>query len=183
VTRFLLASILGSALLLSACGSSRKAPRGEDSGTVRRDGGGVIMFMDSGTPPPRDSGTPGIDTGTPPPRDSGTPPRDSGGMVTPGDGTIGSSCTGPADCTEGTSPMCVMNFMGFIAFPGGYCTSGCTGPGTCPAGAECIDIMGTMFCGATCTTAADCRSAEGYTCGMPPIGGDGMTMYCLPPGL
>lgn len=149
---------------------------------------GPILLMDSGTT--RDSGPGGSrdsgpggsrDAGPVTVRDSGPGgPRDSGPMTT-GDGRIGSSCTSAADCREGMMPSCQTDFMGAISFPGGYCTSSCSGPGTCPAGSQCVDIFGSMFCGRTCTSDADCRAAEGYTCGTLPFGSD-PTTYCLPPG-
>ena len=151
-----------------------------------RDSGPIIVTdsgprdRDTGPGGPRDSGPGARDSGPVSVRDSGPGGRD-GGPVMMGDGRIGDGCASAADCSEGSSPSCQMDFMGAISFPGGYCTSTCTGPGTCPAGSQCVDIFGTMFCGRTCSSDADCRASEGYSCGMLPFGSD-PTMYCLPPG-
>ena len=44
---------------------------------------------------------------------------------------------------------------------------------TCGAGADCYSVgfggFGTAFCAKTCTTSAECREAEGYTCQAPPL--------------
>lgn len=175
------------ALLLAACGgeSHTGADGGGHSG---HDSGSTLM--DSGTPPGTDSGTPpGTDSGTPPGTDSGTPPGTDAGMPTR-TGAVGSGCETDADCTEpaGATCMTMVGGGGFsYEFPGGYCTAECTagsGSSQCGAGADCYSIgfggFGTAFCAKTCSTDADCRADEGYSCMAPPIGG-GTTRYCLPP--
>ncbi len=175
------------ALLLAACGESHTGT--DDGGHSGHDSGGITL-MDSGTPPGMDSGTPpGTDSGRPPGTDSGTPPETDSGIPTRM-GAVGSGCATDADCTEpaGATCMTMVGSGGFAyEFPGGYCTAECTagsGSSECGAGADCYSIgfggFGTAFCAKTCTSNADCRADEGYTCDAPPFGG-GTTRYCLPP--
>jgi hypothetical protein len=50
--------------------------------------------------------------------------------------------------------------------PGGYCTSLCGATGApCPVGSACYpSVRGGELCGRTCTSDADCRTADGYVC-------------------
>jgi hypothetical protein len=179
---FLFALILGVATVSVGCGDDDRGPGGADpdsGAVVRRDSGG-ITFMDSGTMMGTDGG-PRPDSGTIMPRPDSGPRPDTGGMVMPGDGTVGSSCMDASDCTEGSMPSCQMSFMGFVDFPGGYCTAQCSATVMCPAGSECIMFSGMGFCGKTCTMDSECRTAEGYHCDAPPIGTT--STLCLPPGI
>ena len=154
------------------------APR-DDGGGPGTDGGPAITDGGGGG---EDGGASPSDGGTTPPTDGSTPTRM---------GAVGSACDMDSDCTEprGSTCMTMVGSGGFsYEFPGGYCTKeGCTagsGSAECGAGADCYSIgfggFGSTFCAKTCTSNADCRESEGYTCQSPPFGG-GTTMYCLPP--
>lgn len=182
---------LALSLLLSlanvGCGASHTElpPAGGDGGADS----GVVIDVDLGGLSDTDAGTTtGDDLGLPPGDDAGTPPILSDGGVPTVMGGIGSSCADAADCDASPAgAMCITNLGGVAALPGGYCTAACTpasGSTECGAGSECFTIgfggFGTSTCVKTCTTDAECRADEGYTCMAPPFGG-GTTMYCLPP--
>lgn len=183
--RFPLVALLAFAIV-TGCSSSTTPPDtdGGHSGTDLGPGhdggpgtdGGPITF-DAG--PGTDAG-PGVDLG--PGRDGG--PGVDGGPMPTIMGSVGSACTMDSDCSMLSMPMCEMMVGGGgfgLTFPGGYCTQPCGGTGgaMCPMGSQCF-AFGTMgMCAKTCTSDADCRTAEGYTCMSPPFIGGGP--YCLPP--
>jgi hypothetical protein len=134
---------------------------GSDAGT--RDGG--VIGSDAGM---RDGGVIGSDAGT----------RDGGGSTVPGN--IGAACTSAAECTAIPGSMCITRLGGFITLPGGYCSASCTVAVGCGPDATCLAFGGgTGQCVATCTTDAECRTSEGYTCRALPFGGTGERL-CIP---
>jgi hypothetical protein len=66
---------------------------------------------------------------------------------------IGSRCSSNGDC--GTKP-----YNCNTSHPGGYCQKDCATDGDCPTDSLCIALE----CRRKCSTSADCRSSEGYTC-------------------
>jgi hypothetical protein len=53
-------------------------------------------------------------------------------------------------------------------------------PADCGTGANCAEITtGTRYCLKVCSSASQCRMAEGYTCTTIPMSSDTRT-YCLP---
>ncbi len=194
--RTTLALVLMLALANAACGDSHTEapPPGSDGGAD----GSLVIDVDLGTPATTDSGLPiGTDAGTivdedlgvpPIDEDGGTPPVPSDGGIPTMTGGIGSGCTDAAGCSASPAgAMCITNLGGAASLPGGYCTAACTagsGASECGAGSECFTVgfggFGTSTCVKTCTSDAECRTDDGYTCQPSPIGG-GTTMYCLPP--
>ena len=192
---WMLAASLGA--MTPACGDDDgPTVDGEDAGGVDAGGGGA----DSGTLPGTDSGTlPETDSGTLPGMDSGSTPSEDAGTMDPVDaamptrpGAIGSACTMDTECTEPADATCqttVGSGMFSYEFPGGYCTAECTamsGSAECGAGAECVSVgfggFGASFCAKTCSSDADCRIEDGYSCQAPPLMvGGGSSTYCLPP--
>jgi Cys-rich repeat protein len=77
--------------------------------------------------------------------DSGSPAQ--------GGGAIGEACTADTDCATGT--FCKTDD------PGGQCLKNCTAPSDCPAGSICNSEG---RCYAACTSDADCRTSDGYSC-------------------
>lgn len=102
-----------------------------------------------------------------------SPPVDSGAS------TIGAPCTSDADC-DGPMAACITTSSQWGYFPGGYCTrilcgdwgDACTPDSTCQAhpghGPQCFR---------NCTSDADCRASEGYSCQPHPLVD---STYCLP---
>ncbi len=197
---FLVSGSLALVLSLGACGgSSHTVPEGDgggpdaaapstDGGSGRTDAG--LTPYDSGGL--GDAGT-SVDSGTTTPVDSGTitPPLDGGPMPTI-PGSVGAACAADSDCDMLTAPTCMTTLGGaggFSAeFPGGYCTQTCTpsfggAPDGCPAGSACFGGgfggFGAAFCGKTCSSDADCRVAESYSCTAPPFGAG--PSVCAPP--
>jgi hypothetical protein len=94
---------------------------------------------------------------------------------------IGEACTDDAECS-GPNAQCLDSFPGayWSTWPSGYCSrTGCTFGATCGPGAACSAHPGIgPRCFRTCTTSADCRTTDGYTCQLHPILMD--EMFCLP---
>lgn len=67
---------------------------------------------------------------------------------------IGTRCTDSNQC--GTKPY----FCRESGYPGGYCEKPCTADGDCPSDSVCS----TSVCRRKCTSEAQCRSSEGYSC-------------------
>lgn len=175
---------LALALAVAGCGGGEST--GDDAGgggDVDAGGGGDAGGgdVDAGGGGDVDAGGGGDVDASTPPTDGGTPTRM---------GAVGSACAMDGDCTEPPGSTCqtMVGMGGFsYEFPGGYCTHTCTagsGSSECGAGADCYSVgfggFGSAFCAKTCTSNADCRESEGYTCQMPPFGG-GTMRYCLPP--
>jgi hypothetical protein len=159
---------------------------GSDSGIVVMIDGGGSSFDGGGAP---------VDAGGGPVDSGGTTVTDGAVDLTDGAiptrmGAVGAACASDADCTEPAGGVCqsVVGSGRFsYEFPGGYCSAMCTagsGSSECGAGADCFAVgfggFGFAFCAKVCRSDSDCRTAEGYTCQAPPIGG-GSTRYCLPP--
>lgn len=151
----------------------------DDAGDDKKDGGGGSK-NDAGA---RDGGT-----------DAGR--NDAGGGTTGGTqgGTqgggaaIGSACTKTEECVAGGNCLTNVNLQIVqLDFPKGYCSKmGCSTDNDCPSGSGCLAI--TQTCLKTCTNASQCRTADGYSCSAPPLGGlggagGGNVQYCLPTGL
>lgn len=177
-----LARTLLAAAVLIGCSDSHTA---DDSGIIimvdgatRLDGGGT----------PVDGGGAPVDSGTPTLMDGAVDMSD--GAIPTRMGAVGAACAGDGDCTEPAGGVCQSVVGGgrfSYEFPGGYCSAMCTagsGSSECGTGADCFAVgfggFGFAFCAKVCRADADCRTAEGYTCQAPPIGG-GSTRYCLPP--
>jgi hypothetical protein len=103
-----------------------------------------------------------------------------------GGAAIGSACTKTEECTAGGNCLTNVNLQIVqLDFPKGYCSKmGCMSDGDCPSGSGCLGLTST--CLKTCTNNTQCRSADGYQCSAPPLGGlqgGGNAQYCLPTGL
>ena len=97
-------------------------------------------------------------------------------------GLTGDPCAEPdqCNCIPSDSRECLTTIGGYLSFPGGYCSARCTSPTECGSGAHCAEVYpGTSYCLKVCTSAAQCRMAEGYTCARIPMSSDTRT-YCLP---
>ncbi len=83
----------------------------------------------------------------------------------------GDPCTSSTEC-RGPGADCVTVLphplgAGTWTWPGGYCSSDCDPDGACGPGGYCADgsfIGLPRMCVKSCTSASDCRSAEGYIC-------------------
>lgn len=125
----------------------------------------------------------GRDAGSDAGRDAGVR-RDSGsGGQAGGTAAIGSSCTDASECS-GDPAQCLTSIASIFTFPKGYCAQmGCQSNDQCPSGSGCLASFQT--CLKTCTRNNECRTADGYQCAAPPLGGLGGTgggsaRYCLP---
>ncbi|MFH1437260.1 MAG: hypothetical protein ABIJ56_16245 [Pseudomonadota bacterium] len=99
-------------------------------------------------------------------------------------GLTGDPCSSPTACAcvPSSARECLTTLSGYITFPGGYCSARCTTPADCGTGANCAEITtGTRYCLKVCSSASQCRMAEGYTCTQIPMSSDTRT-YCLPQG-
>ncbi len=108
--------------------------------------------------------------------DPGTDPGTDPGIA----GTLGSSCSLDVDCDgmPGPDVLCMDTIGGYFSFPGGYCTAYCTDDSPCGIAGSCIVMYSYGLCMKPCTSPADCRIAEGYTCAeIPYITSD---TYCVP---
>jgi hypothetical protein len=91
-------------------------------------------------------------------------------------GVVGDACYSASQCggVPGAGVTCLTSIMGYITFPGGYCSAVCTS-----AGGECVSLSDLgRYCLKRCTTPTNCRTAEGYGCD-PVTGATGT--YCIPP--
>ncbi len=98
-------------------------------------------------------------------------------------GLVGDPCAGIEECGGVSSParLCNTDMLGYLLFPGGYCSADCTTSEDCGAGAVCVDLFGLgRFCMKSCTALADCRVAEAYECSSIPGAHEGLV--CMPPG-
>jgi hypothetical protein len=98
---------------------------------------------------------------------------------------IGDACTKDTDCGLVGSPW---HCLTGAPFTNGYCSGIRCDPSddrTCPTNAHCVDPTpttpqsGDEFCVKDCTTTADCRVADGYSCKPYDPNHPGMTA-CLP---
>ncbi len=163
----MLALVLGGALVLAACG-----------GNVKNEGDAEDTTPDLTT----DLSSDGIP-------DPSTEPPDEVIDDTPaegwGDARVGEACEDNTDCggVPSPAPSCLKDIMGYVSFPGGYCTAdGCTSDDECGETGEgtCINAYIMSLCLKNCTESSDCRTSEGYECAELPsmLGIDGM--FCLP---
>lgn len=166
---FIWAAMLGGALVVAGCGGGG----GDDDEDAGPD---ITAEIDD------DLSTDGIpDPSTEPPEEvveDGTPDG------TTGDGRVGDACTAPTDCggIPSSAPNCLTDIMGYVEFPGGYCSADCTSDDDCGDTDEgtCINAYIMTLCLKNCSEASECRESEGYTCGtLPDILGIPGT-FCLP---
>ena len=97
-------------------------------------------------------------------------------------GVTGDACSSAAQCScvPSSARECLNTLSGYVSFPGGYCSARCTSSADCGTGANCGEITtGTRYCLKLCSSASQCRMAEGYVCGVIPMSSDTRT-YCLP---
>jgi hypothetical protein len=97
-------------------------------------------------------------------------------------GVTGDPCSSATqcNCVPSSARECLTTLSGYVSFPGGYCSARCTSPADCGTGANCAEITtGTRYCLKVCSSASQCRMAEGYTCATIPMSSDTRT-YCLP---
>jgi len=117
-----------------------------------------------------------VDSGTDTGWDTGTDTSDG-----TGGGVVGDACYSSTQCSgvPGSGRTCLTSLMGYITFPGGYCSAVCTSAADCGAGAACVNLndLG-HYCLKQCTSATECRTTETYSCNSIP-GAAGM--YCIPP--
>jgi hypothetical protein len=106
------------------------------------------------------------------------PPPEDGACV----GNTGDACSTAAQCAciPSSAKQCLTTVGGYITFTGGYCSAQCTSTADCGTGANCAAITtGTNYCLKVCSSASQCRMAEGYSCTTIPGSTDTRT-YCLP---
>ncbi|MBW2260516.1 MAG: hypothetical protein JRG91_00975 [Deltaproteobacteria bacterium] len=96
-------------------------------------------------------------------------------------GVVGDACYSATQCggVPGAGVTCLTSIMGYITFPGGYCSAVCTSDMDCGTGGACVNLndLG-RYCLKRCTSAGDCRTSESYTCDVV-TGAPGT--YCIPP--
>lgn len=100
-----------------------------------------------------------------------------GGSCNPvgaGTGGVGSPCTTVADCSGGSTAVCMPGGSGGTS---GMCTVACSAGAACPAGTHCALSSGDGVCLAGCQSSTDCNA--GQTCA--DWDGDG-TSECVPAG-
>jgi len=110
--------------------------------------------------------------------DSTDPAEDGACLV----GLTGDPCSSASQCAcvPSSARECLTSISGYLEFRGGYCSARCTSPADCGTGANCAEITtGTRYCLKVCSSASQCRMAEGYTCTTIPMSPDTRT-YCLP---
>jgi hypothetical protein len=97
-------------------------------------------------------------------------------------GVVGDPCSSTVHCScvPSSARECLLVITGYVSFPGGYCSARCTSNADCGEGSHCFEnTPGTRYCFKHCTSATQCRMAEGYTCTMIPVLPDSST-YCFP---
>jgi hypothetical protein len=153
-----------------------------DGGTDPGVDPGTDPGVDPGTDPGVDPGTdPGVDPGTDPGVDPGTDPGVDPGTDPGTGGVVGDACYTTTDCSgvPGAGRACLTSLMGYITFPGGYCSAMCTSGADCGSGAACVNLMDYGdYCLKQCSSDGECRTGEGYSC-EPVAGAPGS--YCIPP--
>ena len=96
-------------------------------------------------------------------------------------GLVGDACYSATQCggVPGAGVTCLTSIMGYITFPGGYCSAVCTSDMDCGSSGACVNLndLG-RYCLKRCTSAGDCRTSESYTCDVV-TGAPGT--YCIPP--
>lgn len=163
----MLALLLGGALVLAGCGGNN---------------GGDEDTQEDTTP---DLTTDLSSDGIP---DPSTEPPEEAIDDTPaegwGDARVGEACEAATDCggVPSPAPNCMTDIMGYVEFPGGYCSADCTSDDECGETGEgtCINAYIMTLCLKNCTESSECRTSEGYDCGELPsmLGIEGM--FCLP---
>jgi hypothetical protein len=116
----------------------------------------------------------------PSPDATDTVPPDTDAEAAPG-GVVGDPCFNSTQCmgVPGAGRACLTSLMGYVSFPGGYCSATCTSAADCGTGAQCVNLMDVgEYCLKQCASNADCRTADTYTCDAVP-GATGT--FCIPP--
>ncbi|MBW2263857.1 MAG: hypothetical protein JRG91_18000 [Deltaproteobacteria bacterium] len=166
------------AIQLGACGSTVKAGNPDSTTTDAVDDGAVDTATEPGDDPAAEVADDAADD----------PVVDRVVDTTPTDGVLGDPCAGAGDCTgvPGEGRFCAteipMGPGGTVTFPGGYCSAGCNSDGGCGDGGYCLmDPMGGEgMCFKLCSSGADCRTSEGYSCTSIPSPYPPPDM-CMPP--
>jgi hypothetical protein len=120
------------------------------------------------------------DTGVP---DTSVPDTTPADITTdgPSGGVVGDACYSASQCggVPGAGVTCLTSIMGYITFPGGYCSAVCTSDMDCGTGGACVNLADLgRYCLKRCTSAGDCRTSEGYACDV--VTGTPGT-FCIPP--
>ncbi len=158
-------SILVASCILVACGGTVEKHDADGSTDPTPD-----IWVDTGTDPiPDPVADPGVDT-----------PPDISVDTPPGSGVVGDPCVDETSCGGvPTAAFCLTNLYGYVNFPGGYCSGSCASEAECGPGTGCLVMGGYGACMKRCTSSAECRAAEGYTCG--PIPYVTTETFCIPP--
>jgi hypothetical protein len=94
---------------------------------------------------------------------------------------VGDPCTSSMVCdgVPGEGRVCLTSLMGYVTFPGGYCSAVCTSDTECGPDGGCENLLGLgNYCLKRCDEVTDCRTAETYSCDVL-AGAPGN--FCLPP--
>jgi hypothetical protein len=126
---------------------------------------------------------PGVDTAPEPAREpepeEDVPPEPDPEPIP--ENCVGDPCYWSSECdgVPAGGRVCLTSLMGYVDFPGGYCSAVCTADSECGPDGECKNIMDLgQFCLKRCEASSDCRTPEGYTCSYLPTE---TGLYCLPP--
>jgi hypothetical protein len=121
---------------------------------------------------PSSSGSPPADAGQDTAADQATVEDVPSEAATPTDGPvaggIGDPCTAegnPFPPQRGTCAPGQLCLVGQIGFRNGYCSRACAGA-LCPTGSVCGRYQSFPICFRGCTSNADCRTEDGYVCGV-----------------
>lgn len=177
------------ALLAAGCYSSRDDLTGGDT----RDAPDVPPEITPDTPwpdvppdvPPDvypDTPWPDVPPDIPPDEPWPDVPPDPTEPDAPPGGIVGDACSSWYECRGMPTPEadCWWDIMGYLRFPGGYCSAYCSSDWECGTEGDCVDLMFITMCLRTCDYIEDCRESEGYDCMDLPFVGGGP--YCLPTG-
>ena len=90
------------------------------------------------------------------------------GPEEPETGIVGDPCYTTAQCENvpGAGRLCMTSLMGYVTFPGGYCSASCTDDGDCGPQGDCVNLADLgNYCLKRCDMfGSDCRTAETYEC-------------------
>lgn len=188
MTRTILVPVAFCTLVMTGCYSSSDTITGRDT-TVTPDAPPDTTPPDAtpDTTPPDvvpDAIPPDVSPDSPPDIHPDPPPEvvDADVVDAPPAGIVGDACSSRRDCSgmPTSSADCWHDIMGFLSFPGGYCSADCYADWECGPEGECVDLSFISLCLRTCEYVEDCRESDGYDCyDMPWVGGG---PYCLPTG-
>jgi len=98
-----------------------------------------------------------------------------------GSKVLGEACASDGECggVPGSARTCLTDIAGYSEFTNGYCSAVCTSAIDCGESGACVDVMGLGYwCLKRCSSAANCRESESYTC--QPVTGSTAGLYCVP---